>query len=319
MRVLITGAGGFMGPHLTRYLHEKECDILASYYGPGSDVESLNRFGHAIELDVRDRSSFMHLMKEFRPEKIFHLAAQSYPTVSWKEPNYTMQANVEGTINLFETLKELALNPAVIVACSSAEYGLVEPDEVPVKETHPLLPLHPYGVSKVAQDFLTYQYFKNFNLRGIRVRIFNTTGPGKINDVCSDFTKQAVLIKNGMQEPVFKVGNLNTRRAITDVRDIINALYMLSQTGRYGEVYNASGGEAYLVKEILEAVIKISGINVEIRMDPELLRPSDEPIIFGDSTRLKKDTEWKQSIPIEKTLKDMMDFWHSTLLERKHI
>lgn len=313
MRVFITGAGGFMGPHLARYLHERECDILSSYYGSASDEKNLNRFGNAVELDVRDRPRFMRLLKEFRPEKIFHLAAQSYPTVSWAEPNYTMQANVEGTINLFESLKELNINPTVLVACSSAEYGFVAPDEVPVKETHPLLPLHPYGVSKVAQDFLTYQYFKNFDLRGIRVRIFNTTGPGKINDVCSDFTKQAVLIKKGMQEPVFNVGNLNTRRAITDVRDIINALYLLSESGRYGEVYNASGGEAYPVKEILDAVIKISGINVEVRVDPGLLRPSDEPIIFGDSTRLKKDTEWKQIIPIEKTLEDMMEFWSSAL------
>jgi GDP-4-dehydro-6-deoxy-D-mannose reductase len=310
VKSLITGSGGFMGPHLAKLLSEKNHEVLASYYGSIWDINKLNQFGDTVELDVRNRDKFKQILKDFKPDKVFHLAAQSYPTVSWKEPNYTMQANVEGTINLFESLKELDINPVVIVACSSAEYGFVAPEDVPVKETHPLLPLHPYGVSKVAQDFLTYQYFKNFDLRGIRVRIFNTTGPGKINDVCSDFTKQAILIKKGVKEPEFNVGNLNTRRAITDVRDIINAFYLLSENGSYGEVYNASGAEAYLVKELLAEVIKIAGINVNIKIDPELLRPSDEPIIFGDSTRLKNDTAWKQLIPIKKTLEDMLDFWN---------
>jgi GDP-4-dehydro-6-deoxy-D-mannose reductase len=313
MRAFITGSGGFMGLHLVKLLHEKNHEILATYYEPIWDVNKLSQFGKAVELDVRDRHKFMRLLKEFKPDKVFHLAAQSYPTVSWKEPNYTMQANVEGTINLFESLKELNINPVVIVACSSAEYGFVAPEDVPVKETHPLLPLHPYGVSKVAQDFLAYQYFKNFGLRSIRVRIFNTTGPGKINDVCSAFTKQAVSIKRGMQSSIFNVGNLNTRRAIIDVRDIINAFYLLSENGKYGEVYNASGEEAYLVKEVLGEIIKISGINVDIRIDRELLRPSDEPIILGDSTKLKNDTGWKQLIPIEKTLEDMIDFWYCSL------
>lgn len=313
MRALVTGAGGFMGLHLAKLLHEKGYEQLLTYFEPIWDINELGAYGRAVRLDVRDKEGFKLLLREFKPDKIFHLAAQSYPTVSWAEPNYTMQANAEGTINLFESLKELNINPVVIVACSSAEYGYVSPEDVPVKETHPLLPLHPYGVSKVAQDFLTYQYFKNFGLRGIRVRIFNTTGPGKVNDVCSDFTKQAILIKRGLQKPEFKVGNLNSRRAITDVRDIVNAFYLLAEKGKYGEAYNASGEKAYLIKDILDEIIKIAGIQVEIKVDQNLLRLSDEPIIFGDSAKLKTDTGWKQTIPIEETLRGMFVFQESFL------
>lgn len=313
MRAFITGAGGFMGLHLANYLHEKGDVVFSTYYEPIWDPKLLKEKGEAEELDVRDKNKFKKMLEEFKPDVVYHLAAQSYPTVSWEKPNYTIQANVEGTINLFESLKELKINPVVIVACSSAEYGFVNPEEVPISEEHSLLPLHPYGVSKVAQDFLTYQYFKNFGMKGIRVRIFNTTGPGKVNDVCSDFTKQAVMIEKGLQKPIFKVGNLNTRRALTDVRDIIAAFRLLAEKGKAGEVYNASGGKAYLIKDILDEIIKITGIKVKIEVDPKLVRPTDEPIIFGDSTKLKNDTNWKQSVAIEKTLKDMVEFWRAKL------
>lgn len=313
MRAFITGAGGFMGPHLANYLHEKGDNVYSTYYDPISDINELKKLGEAYELDVRDKEKFKKMLKDFKPDVVYHLAAQSYPTVSWEKPNYTIQANVEGTINLFESLKELKMNPVVIVACSSAEYGFVKPEEVPIKEEHSLLPLHPYGVSKVAEDLLTYQYFKNFGMKGIRVRIFNTTGPGKVNDVCSDFTKQAVMIEKGLQKPVFKVGNINTRRALTDVRDIIRAFRLLAEKGKAGEVYNASGEKAYLIKDILDEIIKITGIKVKIEVDPKLVRTTDEPIIFGDSTKLKNDTNWKQSVAIEKTLKDMIEFWRAKI------
>ncbi|MDI6738496.1 MAG: GDP-mannose 4,6-dehydratase [Nanoarchaeota archaeon] len=313
MKAFITGAGGFMGPHLAKYLHEKGDTVYSTYYEPISDINELKKLGIAKELDVRDTNKFRKMLKEFQPDVVYHLAAQSYPNVSWEKPNYTIQANVEGTINLFESLKELNLNPVVIVACSSAEYGFVKPEEVPINEAHSLLPLHPYGVSKVAEDLLTYQYFKNFGMKGIRVRIFNTTGPGKVNDVCSDFTKQAVMIEKGLQKPVFKVGNINTRRALTDVRDIIRAFRLLAEKGKAGEVYNASGEKAYLIKDILDEIIKITGIKVKIKIDPKLIRTTDEPIIFGDSTKLKNETGWRQEIPIEKTIKDMIEFWRAKL------
>jgi len=313
MKVFLTGAGGFMGPHLGRFLKEQGFELMLTYYEPTSDLEELRVLGETIELDVRDKKKFKELLARFKPDRVYHLAAQSYPTVSWERPNYTIQANVEGTINLFECLKELKLNPVVMVAGSSAEYGFVTEDEVPIKESHSLKPLHPYGVSKVAQEMLTYQYFKNFGLKGITIRIFNTTGPGKVNDVCADFTKQAVMIEKGLQEPVFRVGNLKTRRAITDVRDIIRAFYLATEKCELGEAYNTSGEKIYQMQELLDKILEITGIKVEVEIDPKLLRPTDEPIIYGDSTKLKEKTNWKQEIPIEQTLKDMIEFWRKKL------
>ncbi|MCG2719699.1 MAG: GDP-mannose 4,6-dehydratase [Nanoarchaeota archaeon] len=313
MKAFLTGAGGFMGPHLGRFLKEQGFELMLTYFEPISDLEELRTLGETIELDVRDKEKFKELLARFKPDRVYHLAAQSYPTVSWERPNYTIQANVEGTINLFECLKALEQNPIVMVAGSSAEYGFVTEDEVPIKESHSLKPLHPYGVSKVAQEMLTYQYFKNFGLKGFTMRIFNTTGPGKVNDVCADFTKQAVMIEKGLQEPIFRVGNLNTRRAITDVRDEVRSFYLATEKCESGEAYNVSGENVYQMQELLDKILEITGIKVEIKVDPKLLRPTDEPIIYGDSSKLKEKTDWQQEIPIEQTLKDMIEFWRKKL------
>src|SRR5262249_41587145 len=151
----------------------------------------------AVELDVRDKKEVFKLIDKYRPSKIFHLAAQSYPTVSWEKPTQTIDINMNGTVNVFEAVKKIRkqgdeYDPMIVVACSSAEYGAsLTPENTPVKESAPLLPLHPYGVSKVGQDLLSFQYWENFRIRCIRVRIFNTTGARKTNDVTSDFVQRA--------------------------------------------------------------------------------------------------------------------------------
>lgn len=308
MKALITGAGGFMGLHLAEFLKGKDAEILSTYYEPIWVPALLKKYGEALELDVRDKEKVKQVIADFKPDRIYHLAAQSYPTVSWEKPNYTIDSNVNGTINVFEAVKGLKLNAKILVAGSSAEYGFVIEDEVPISEDHQLRPLHPYGVSKVAQEQLAYQYHKNFGMDAITIRIFNTTGPGKVNDVCSDFTKRAALIMAG-KENSFKVGNLNTRRTITDVRDGIRAFYLATEKGQAGEVYNMSGNRTYKIQEILDTILKITGINPEIIVDKALLRPTDEPIIYGDSSKLHNDTGWQQEIQLEKTLKDMINFW----------
>lgn len=317
MKALITGAGGFMGLHLADFLAKRDFQLLSMYYNPLWNPRLLKEKGEAVELDVRDKEKFKQILAEFKPDRVYHLAAQSYPTVSWEKPNETIDSNVNGTINLFESLKELNLNPVVLVAGSSAEYGFVREEDVPVKESHPLKPLHPYGVSKVAQEMLSYQYHKNFNMKNITIRIFNTTGPGKVNDVCSDFTRRAALIQL-KKEDKFIVGNLNTRRTITDVRDSIRAFYLATEKGKSGEVYNMSGSKAYKIKEILDCILEVSNINPEIVVDQKLLRPTDEQVIFGDSSKLKRDTGWEQEIPLEKTLKDMIDFWKEKITQGEH-
>ncbi|MFN3939939.1 MAG: GDP-mannose 4,6-dehydratase, partial [Chitinophagales bacterium] len=202
-------------------------------------------------------------------------------------------------------------DPVIVVACSSAEYGAsLTPENTPIKEEVPLLPLHPYGVSKVAQDLLSFQYYQNDKIRSIRARIFNTTGPRKTNDVTADFTMRAVRIEKGLEKKL-RVGNLETKRAITDVRDLVSALVLLSDKGRWGDVYNISGEKAYQIKEIIPIIEKYMGIALDYEIDPTLLRPTDEPIIFGDSGKLKKDTGWQQTYRLETTIHDMIDYLRS--------
>jgi GDP-mannose 4,6-dehydratase len=313
LKVWVTGAGGFMGSHLLDFLLEKGCEVYGTYHSPTTDVSKLNPKATIEQVDVRDEKKVRGMVEKIRPDRIYHLAAQSFPAVSWEKPAYTIEANMIGTINIFEALKELKLTDTkVLIACSSAEYGFVTPDEVPVKESHSLLPLHPYGVSKVGQDLLGYQYYQNFKLWNVRVRIFNTTGPRKAGDVCSDFTKQIVMIEKGKQEPVMKVGNLDVQRAITDVRDIINAFWSAIEDAD-PDVYNLSGAKAYKIGDLLEMLKKMTDAKFEVKQDPALMRPTDEPIIMGDSTKFINKTGWKQSVLIEKTLKDMLDYWREVL------
>ena len=183
MKSLITGAAGFMGP----FLRDRCLDAGSSVLGIDICEPREPWIGASFErCDVRDYDHFFKVISQFRPDRVFHLAAQSYPTVSLEKPRETVESNLCGTINLYESLRSLEMKPRVVVACSSAEYGLVASHDIPVKETHPLRPLHPYGVSKVGQDLIASQYFINYSIPTVRIRIFNTTGPGKIGDVCSD-------------------------------------------------------------------------------------------------------------------------------------
>jgi GDP-mannose 4,6-dehydratase len=311
---LITGVGGMIGSHLSEYLLQKNDRVVGIYYNSTINLKELSGNILLKECDVRYFTSVYEIISKYTPDRIFHLAAQSLPTVSLIRPQETFDINCIGTINIFESIKLIKkqnpnYNPKVVVACSSAEYGAsLTVENTPIKEDAQLLPLHPYGVSKVAQDLLSFQYYKSDGLNSIRVRIFNTTGPRKVNDVCSDFTKRVVEIEKGK---IYKllVGNTSTSRAITDVRDLVIALELLSEKGEPGEVYNASGDKTYLVSDIIEIIKKNSPAKIMVEIAPALLRPTDEPVIFGDSTRLKKCTGWEQQYSIEKTIVDMLEYW----------
>lgn len=303
-----------MGVHLVEMLQTKGHEVLGTYFRPTTDMSDVGAGATILECDIRDKEKVWSQLREFRPEKIFHLAAQSYPTVSWDDPWYTIQANVIGTINIFEGIKKLGLDCKVLNACSSGEYGFVTENEVPLGEDHSLKPLHPYGVSKVAQEMLAYQYYKNFGIKSIAVRIFNTTGPRKVNDVCSDLTKRLIDIERGLNsEYRLRIGNLTAKRAITDVRDIIKAFDLALDRATIGEIYNLSGETVYEVRGIVEILRRLVRFDFDVWQDPKLIRPTDEPIIYGSSQKFKRQTGWKQEIPLEKTLSDMLDFWRKTI------
>jgi GDP-4-dehydro-6-deoxy-D-mannose reductase len=316
MKVLVTGAEGFIGSHLVEFLIKKKIEVYGTIWDREHNRENIKHLEDKITLfalDIHDLYRVKEILRKIQPDKIFHLAAQSYPTVSWEEPHRTIVDNMIGTVNIFEALKQLDLNPLVVVASSSAVYGHIENRNMPLKESDELRPLHPYGVSKVGQDLLAYQYYKNFSLKAIRARIFNTTGPRKTHDVASDFSKQVAEIELGKKEPLIKVGNLETYRDITDVRDLVKALWLLSEKGKIGEVYNICSNRTYKIEELLSTLVSLSSKKIKIDQDKDKMRPSDEPVIQGDNSKLIQDTDWKPSYSIEQTLKDMLDYWKEKL------
>ncbi|HIS37875.1 TPA: GDP-mannose 4,6-dehydratase [Candidatus Scatousia excrementigallinarum] len=319
MKVLVTGAGGMVGSHMVELLHSQGHDVLGTYYKPTTDITELESAISMMECDVRYYASVQKIIADFKPDQIFHLAAQSYPTVSWVRPQETMDTNINGTVNIFEAVKSVRVldgsyDPMVVVACSSAEYGqtLNEIEDPYVVETAQLKPLHPYGVSKVGQDLLSFQYFMNDHIRCIRARIFNSTGTRKVNDVTSDFTKRAVLAeRSGVY--TLRVGNLETKRAIMDQRDLVNGLLLLAEKGIPGEVYNISSEYCYQMKDIVTMIEEQIGHKFTIEVDSKLLRPTDERIIIGNIDKLKRDTGWRQQISMKQTIADMLDYWRKKL------
>lgn len=323
MTVLVTGAGGMVGSHMVELLHKRGDNVIGIWHKNKKNIEQIDLPIRFIQCDLRYAQGIDEIIMDNLPEQIYHLAAQSYPTVSWVSPTETIDVNINSTINIFEAIKKAKkyrdsnYNPTVVVACSSAEYGetlneMEKNGEIYVKESAILQPLHPYGVSKVGQDLISFQYFKNDGIRCIRARIFNSTGTRKVNDVTSDFTKRAIEAeKNGVWE--LRVGNLETRRAIMDQRDLVKALMLLADKGKSGEVYNISSERIYQMKEIVSIIEKQVGHNFKIIVDQKLIRPTDERIIVGDISKLKADTDWCQSIDMETTVADMLEYW------RKHL
>jgi GDP-4-dehydro-6-deoxy-D-mannose reductase len=223
-----------------------------------------------------------------------------------------MHINIIGTVNLFEALRQLDLDCRVQVAGSSEEYGLQFEHELPIKETNPLRPLSPYAVSKVAQDLLGWQYHRSYGMFIVRTRAFNHSGPrrGEVF-VDSGFAWQIARIEAGLQEPVIYVGNLEAKRDFTDVRDIVQAYWLALEKGEPGEVYNIATGKAWSVQEVLNMLLGMTKVQVEIRQDPARMRPSDVPVLIGDSTKFRQRTGWQPKIPYEQTLRDMLDYWRS--------
>ena len=314
MRVLITGITGFAGSHLADYILSEHKDVeiygVIRWRSRRDNIHHILDRIHLYEADLKDIVSLEKALAQIKPDRIFHLAAQSFVPTSWKCPSETFSINAIGEINLFEAVLGLGINPRIQIAGSSEEYGLVHPNEVPMTEENQLRPLSPYAVSKVAQDLLAYQYFKSYGLDTVRTRGFNHTGPRR-GDVfiCSNFAKQIALIEKKRQEPVIFVGNLEAQRDFTDVRDIVRAYWLSLDKGEKGEVYNIGTGKAYQIKKILDMLLSLAGDDVEVKVDPDRLRPSDVPILLSDSTKFRKITGWEPNIPFTQSLSDLLDFW----------
>jgi GDP-4-dehydro-6-deoxy-D-mannose reductase len=315
MNVLITGLTGLVGSHLAEYLLTipgVNVYGLKRWRSDATPIRHLSGRITIIEGDVEDRSSVERAIALSQPDRIFHLAAQSYPSESWDAPVLTMAANVMGTLNLLETVRHRWPQAAVHIAGSSAEYGAIRPEDCPIRETMPLRPLSPYGVSKVAQELLAYQYFVNFGIRTYITRSFNHIGPfqGERTAV-QTFCKQVAEIEAGLRPPVVLVGNLTTRRDFSDVRDVCRALWLLMERGRPGEPYNLCSGVAPTIAEVLGLVLERTSVRVTVQQDPARLRPSDEPILQGDNQKLRQDTGWEPEIPLAASIDWILAYWRA--------
>jgi GDP-4-dehydro-6-deoxy-D-mannose reductase len=317
MRVLITGVTGFAGSHLVDFLIARDGVDIWGTIRWRSKTDNIDHVGDRLNLfecDLRDSSSVRNLIAESKPDYVFHLAAQSFVPTSWHAPNETLTTNISGTLNIFEAVRSLQIPARILVAGSSEEYGLVLPEEVPVRESNPLRPLSPYAVSKVTADLLGYQYFMSYRLHIIRTRAFNHTGPrrGEVF-ATSTFAKQVAEIEAGSRPPVINVGNLAAVRDFSDVRDIARAYWLALERGEPGEVYNIASGTGTTIRQVLDTLLEASRISVKIQTDPTRLRPSDVPCLIGDSSKFRATAGWRPEIPLRQTLVDLLDFWRSRI------
>jgi GDP-4-dehydro-6-deoxy-D-mannose reductase len=313
MRALITGITGFAGSHLADYCLERgdvEVFGIIRWRSRTENIEHLEGRVNILECDLRDATSTRDVIEQVKPEFIFHLAAQSFVPTSWKAPTESLTTHVLGELNILEAVRKIDLKCRIQLAGSSEEYGLVHPSEVPINEDNPLRPLSPYGVSKVAQDLLGYQYFMSYGMDIVRTRGFNHTGPRRPPVfVCSDFAKQIVDIEKGLRPPVISVGNLDAKRDFTDVRDVVRGYFLALEKGKSGRVYNICSEKNYSIREILDMLLAKSTVKIEVKPDPARLRPSDVPLLLGSCERFRKDTGWKPAIPFDRTLQEILDYW----------
>lgn len=317
-KILITGMAGFMGNHLARYCLGQGAELYG-WVRPGSEerIPTEIRTKSRIEsFDMSDKAETLKRLKQADFDWIYHLAAKSHIGRSWEDPQDTLVTNISCQINLFECLRSLGKKPRILIAGSSEEYGIVTDGNKPVNECTALNPVSPYAVSKVAQDLMGLQYFRNYGLPIIRIRSFNQTGPDRNEQfVTSAFARQVAMIEAGLQGPTVVTGNLDAVRDFIDVRDGVRALWLAMDRCVPGEVYNICGGSGYPIRYILEALKKMSGASFEVRCDVNRIRPSDLPVLIGDGSKFIASTGWKPEITFEQSLEDLLNVWRKRVKE----
>ncbi len=347
MKVLITGITGFAGSHLAEYLLERgDVEVYGAcrWRSRLDNLSDLARQGrlnlrgvdalvsseaelraivdpHGVNLlqgDMADPYQMKTLIETVKPDRIFHLAAQSFVPTSWSAPAESFTINTVGQIHLFEAIRAVGIDPLIQIAGSSEEYGLVHPDEVPIKESNPFRPLSPYAVSKVAQELLAYQYHQSYKLKTVVTRGFNHTGPrhGPVLS-CSSFARQIAEIEAEVSQPVLYVGDLTTKRDWVDVRDVVRGYWLALEKGIPGEVYNIGSGTTRTIQSMLDILLSLSPVEVEVRKDPSRLRPSDVLILWADDSKFRAQTGWEPQIPFEQTMLDLLNDWRERVNNSK--
>ena len=320
-KALITGFTGMVGSHLSDFLLENtdwEIYGLLRWNDKTDNIEHL--FGRINDKDrvfleygdINDLSSLLHVFDKVKPDYVFHLAAQSYPKTSFESPLETLETNILGTAKVLDAIKKLNLDPVIHVCASSEVFGRVPKELLPIHEDVTFHPASPYAISKVGTDLIGRFYAEAYGLTVMTTRMFTHTGPRR-GDVFAEstFAKQIAMIEAGLIPPVIKVGNLDSLRTWSDVRDAVRAYYLLViKEPTAGEYYNIGGTFTCTIREMLEHLISLSTVeNIKIEVDPERLRPIDADLQVPDTKKFKQHTGWEPKISFETTMKDLLDYW----------
>jgi GDP-4-dehydro-6-deoxy-D-mannose reductase len=308
MKILITGCSGFIGRHLSTYAVGLGHDVIGTFL-TDSELQARDLPKRSIrweKLDMQCRDDVARLVREVRPDGVLHLAAQAYAQRAWADPADTFRTNVLGTIYLYEILKESSPRTPVLLASSGASYGV--PEQLPIREDIPLNATNPYGVSKACQDMLSLQYSLNFQMRILRARLFGTTGPGKTGDALNDFARQVAALEKSGKPGELRVGNLETLRDISDIRDVVRAMWLIFEKGDPSVPVNVGAGRSYSIRWIADKLVALSRVPVSVVAEKALFRPTDEPDNRSDTTRLR-ELGYEPKFPLERTIEDALNFW----------
>tara|TARA_Y100001972_G_scaffold125047_1_gene175471 strand:- start:70 stop:1077 length:1008 start_codon:yes stop_codon:yes gene_type:complete len=320
-KALITGITGMVGSHLADYLIDNtDWDVcgLLRWNDRMDNIEHLmpsinekNRVS-LVYGDINDLSSLLVALEKIKPNYVFHLAAQSYPKTSFDSPLETLETNILGTAKLLDAIKILNLDPVIHVCASSEVFGRVPKECLPIHEDVGFHPASPYAISKVGTDLIGRFYAEAYGMKVMTTRMFTHTGPRR-GDVFAEstFAKQIAMIEAGMLQPVIKVGNLDSLRTWSDVRDAVRAYYMLVTTNPVsGEYYNIGGSYTCTIREMLDYLLSLSTVkDIQVKTDPDRLRPIDADLQIPDTSKFKKHTGWEPTIKFEQTMKDLLDYW----------
>lgn len=314
MRLLVTGAAGFVGSHLVALVRRESptTSVHGVVLPHGSVARGAVEGARMIEADLDDPAAAAAVIEEVRPDAIVHLAGKSSVHQSWLDPGGTLRTNVLGIVHLLDAARRASLRPAVLVVGSAEEYGPVGESELPIREDAPLRPASPYAVSKAAQGALALLYGPAGGMRVVLTRTFPHTGPGRGEAFAeSSFARQIAEIELGLRPPLIEVGNLDAVRDFTDVRDVVRAYLLLLEKGEPGQAYNVCSGRGLRIRDVVELLLESSSARVELRVDPGRLRPADVPAQVGDPSRLRAATAWEPRIALDETLRDLLADWRA--------
>lgn len=319
-KVLITGIAGFAGSHLADLLLEKE--NIEIYGLKRWNIERLRNIRHLLDnprvilldCDITDPIGVRNIVETVKPDKVFHLAAESFVSPSWHHPSHYMDVNFKGTVNFLDAFRDVGINPRFLIPGSGEEYGEIYEHELPINEETTLRPVNPYAVSKIAQDLIGYVYFKSYGSNVIRTRAFNHEGPRR--DYVFGipwYAYQIARIEVEKQKPILTHGHIDDRRNFTHIRDLVEAYFLAMERCEPGELYligHENPDNIHTYREIIETLLSMSSVKgIQTKEDPQLVRPTAVPRLIGDTSKFRALTGWEPKISLQKTLEETLDYW----------